>query len=206
MEKKKAGVVWWIIALALYFGTAGSAYYVAKKTEAARVEPVAQAMKLAAGQRDNAEALAEQYKAQYQDAIFEIAELKEKNEALTARVEELQRRSEELSFALDEVCNETGWTSLGTFRITHFCACSKCCGKWAGGPTASGTMPEAGRTIAVDPDVIPLGSEVRINGHVYIAEDTGSGVDGNAIDIFVDDHAEAVQLGMYYAEVEWRAA
>ncbi|MFR5613204.1 MAG: 3D domain-containing protein [[Clostridium] innocuum] len=41
-----------------------------------------------------------------------------------------------------------------------------------------------GHTIAVDPDVIPLGSKVLIDGHVYVAEDVGGAVKGNVIDIY----------------------
>ena len=144
-------------------------------------------------ERDNAKNLAEQYKQQYQESLLEIANLKAENEELT-------KRFEEASFALDEVVEETGWTSLGTFRITFYCPCQLCCGKYASGYTATGTEATEGRTIAVDPKVIPLGSKVRINGHVYVAEDTG--VRGHTIDIFVNSHEEALRLGTYKTMVE----
>ena len=91
---------------------------------------------------------------------------------------------------------------LGEFTITHYCACSVCCGKWADGITASGKTATAGRTIATDPKVIPLGSKVVINGWEYVAEDTGGAIKGNRIDIYVDDHKEALNLGKYKAEVQ----
>lgn len=94
-----------------------------------------------------------------------------------------------------------GKQSLGRFRITHYCPCFYCTGSWGGSSTASGTVPTAGRTIAVDPSVIPLGSQVIINGHVYTAEDTGGAIKGNVIDIFVNDHGTALASGVYYAEV-----
>lgn len=63
---------------------------------------------------------------------------------------------------------------LGEFRLTAYCACCKCCGKDPGdfgyGVTASGAVVEAGRTIAVDSSVIPLGSEIVIDGHTYVYE------------------------------------
>ena len=90
---------------------------------------------------------------------------------------------------------------LGTFISTAYCECSKCCGKWADGKTASGTTATAGRTIAVDPSVIPLGSIVIINGKSYIAEDTGSAIKGKKIDIYYDSHSAANQWGRRTVEV-----
>lgn len=97
--------------------------------------------------------------------------------------------------------DSTGKQSLGSFRITHYCNCYICCGSWAGGATASGTIPTQGRTIAVDPSVIPLGTRVIINGQVYVAEDTGSAIKGNKIDVFVSSHSLTTQYGVYYADV-----
>lgn len=63
-------------------------------------------------------------------------------------------------------------------------------------------MPAINRTIAVDPDVIPLGSVVLIDGKEYIAEDTGSAIKGNIIDMFVGTEAESVVFGVRYEEVK----
>lgn len=76
----------------------------------------------------------------------------------------------------------------------------ECCGK-TDGITASGTKAKEGRTIAVDPDIIPLGTEVEIDGHTYIAEDIGGAIDGNRIDVYVSSHERAWELGVYDAEV-----
>ena len=84
---------------------------------------------------------------------------------------------------------------LGVFEATGYCSCEKCCGKWADGITYSGTVAEEGRTIAVDPDVIPLGSVVEISGHQYIAEDIGGGINGKEIDLFFADHRDAWNFG-----------
>ena len=71
-----------------------------------------------------------------------------------------------------------------------------------GNKTATGTVPQVGRTIAVDPGLIPLGSAVQITvpgapsySGVYIAEDTGGVVKGAIIDIFVGSQGEAVSFG-----------
>lgn len=90
---------------------------------------------------------------------------------------------------------------LGTFRITHYCQCSICCGPWADGITSTGVTAVTNRTIAVDPDQIPYGSKVVINGQVYIAEDCGGAIKENCIDIYVGSHAEGESRGVYYTEV-----
>lgn len=101
---------------------------------------------------------------------------------------------------------EPEMVSLGEFKITHYCPCSLCCGKWADGITATGTTAEEGRTIAVDPEVIPYGSEVVIRyadgseGN-YIAEDCGGAIKGNRIDVYMDSHEAALIKGVKYAEV-----
>ena len=97
--------------------------------------------------------------------------------------------------------DEENLQSLGTFKLTAYCACAKCCGKWANGITFTGTEATPGRTIAVDPSIIPLGSTIYINGQPYIAEDVGGAIKGNRIDIFYPTHNEALRFGVQYAEV-----
>lgn len=91
--------------------------------------------------------------------------------------------------------------NLGTFTLTAYCPCPKCCGEWSDGITYMGTWATQGRTIAVDPDVIPLGSSVEIAGQTYVAEDIGGAIQGNRIDVFFRSHAEALQFGVQYADV-----
>lgn len=99
--------------------------------------------------------------------------------------------------AADSSYGATAGDLIGRFKITYYCAekyphiCN------AGPPyeTATGTTPTAGRTIAVDPSVIPLNTRVMIDGHEYVAEDTGGAIDGNRIDIVVATHAEALRKG-----------
>ena len=91
--------------------------------------------------------------------------------------------------------------NLGTFKITAYCPCEKCCGKWADGITATGTKATEGRTIAVDPKIIPLGTKVIISGHEYIAEDTGGAIKGKRIDIYFESHTAALEWGVQNLEV-----
>lgn len=97
---------------------------------------------------------------------------------------------------------------IGEFICTAYCGCRKCNGKWYGYPTASGTDYVEGRTLAVDPDVIPLGTELYIEGYGwYVAEDTGdtgnpeTGIYGYKIDMYYDDHDVASKHGVKRVEV-----
>ena len=95
--------------------------------------------------------------------------------------------------------------------ITAYCSCQKCCGQWAlNRPngvvyTSTGAVAQAGVTIAVDPNVIPYGSHVVIDGHEYIAQDTGSGLRGSTphIDIYCDSHQAALQIGRQTKPIIW---
>lgn len=88
---------------------------------------------------------------------------------------------------------------LGEFKLTAYCSCEKCCGKWAKyGLTSSGTTPEEGRTVACNS--IAAGTKIVINGHEYTVEDTGNMKD-NVIDIYMASHEDACEFGVQYAEV-----
>ncbi|UUZ80966.1 3D domain-containing protein [Paenibacillus sp. P26] len=65
------------------------------------------------------------------------------------------------------------------------------------GITYSGNKVQEGRTIAVDPSVIPLGSTVYIDGiGIRQAEDIGSAIRGSRIDVYMNDLAEAKEFGV----------
>ena len=92
-------------------------------------------------------------------------------------------------------------TALGNYKLTFYDPCVECNGNNLA-LTATGTTLTEGRTIAVDPSVIPLGSRVFIEGYgVFIAEDTGGAIKGNKIDIAVSTHERANELGVQYANV-----
>lgn len=63
--------------------------------------------------------------------------------------------------------------------------------------TSTGTKPTEGRTIAVDPRVIPYGTKVYIPqfNKVFIAEDCGSAIKGNRIDIYMNNYDDAMEWG-----------
>lgn len=96
--------------------------------------------------------------------------------------------------------------------LTHYCICDKCCGKTpdhpAYGITASGREAEPYISVAVDPDVIPLGSTVWLvfsdGGRIECrADDTGSAIKGARIDLCVSSHTEALAHGIDTVTVYW---
>ena len=81
-----------------------------------------------------------------------------------------------------------------TVTATAYCPCADCSGGW-GNRTSTGKTATAGRTIAVDPSIIPYGTGVIIEGVTYIAEDCGGAINGNRVDIFFNTHEEAMSYG-----------
>lgn len=110
----------------------------------------------------------------------------------TALKEAEEAKEKQANEAVRDTQSATG-ACLGAWTLTAYCNCSSCCGKWAGGATASGTTPTAGRTVACGS--LPFGTQVYIEGlGTYVVEDRG--VNGNWIDIYFSSHSEALAFGM----------
>lgn len=89
---------------------------------------------------------------------------------------------------------------LGEFRISYYCACEKCCGQYANGITASGAPCQEGVTVACD--VLPIGTLVNIDGHIYTVQDRFGDFDGEKkIDVYIEDHDRAAALGVHTTRV-----
>lgn len=68
--------------------------------------------------------------------------------------------------------------------------------------TATGTLPESGRTVAVDPTVIPFGTKIYIKGiGERIAEDSGAKIKGKQIDVFLPSPEHCRQFGVQSRDV-----
>lgn len=81
------------------------------------------------------------------------------------------------------------------FTVTAYCPCRKCCGRWSGGPTASGRMPVAGVTIAA-PRRIPLGTRLHLEGlGVRRVDDRLAPRFDARIDVYFPTHAQALRFG-----------
>lgn len=112
----------------------------------------------------------------------------------------------DVSVALDEV-DAVGnrLTYLSECILTYYCPCKRCNGSW-GAIDSKGNPLEWG-TVAVDPRKIPLGTKLVIDGYdqIFTARDTGSGVNGWHIDVFVPVlHSEALKMGQGERRKVWK--
>ena len=154
------------------------------------------------------QAAAQQEAAQQEEAQQEAAQQEE-----TQQTENQQSQSQEedtytessSSGSGDSYNDESGsvessgsgqGTYLGNFTLTAYCNCAQCCGT-AGNLTASGTVPSAGRTVAMAG--VPFGTQLLINGNVYTVEDLGTPY--GHVDIFFGSHSEALSFGLQHADV-----
>jgi len=72
---------------------------------------------------------------------------------------------------------------------------------YTGDPTATGVWPYVGG-VAVDPQVIPLGSRLYIEGYgPAVAVDTGGLIKGNRVDVFFETAEECFQWGKRQVKV-----
>lgn len=98
---------------------------------------------------------------------------------------------------------EAAQTQEQTFTVTAYCPCEKCCGAYANGYTATGEKATQGVTIAADPDVLPMGTEIELDGHTYTVQDTGGAIAGNRLDLYFDSHEDALRWGVQEKIVRW---
>ena len=87
-----------------------------------------------------------------------------------------------------------GWKRVEVLA-TAYCPCRKCCGKHADGVTAIGNNAYT-KGVAVDRSIIPLKSKVKIPGYgIVIADDVGSAIKRNRIDVRFNSHKKALKWG-----------
>ena len=148
------------------------------------------------------------------DASYD--KLGEVQEELDLAVENLYleyEKSDLLAAELDDVTTKLGVANetisalktieyelvyMGEFKLTHYCTEKRdhICGN-GDGLTATGTRITVGKSIAVDPDIIPYGTQVYIEGYGWrVADDCGGAVKSKHIDIAVETHSDALSMGV----------
>ena len=112
-------------------------------------------------------------------------------------------RNENITLTIEnEKHRDSRYMYLGEFMISHFCRCVECRQDWSDGITKMETPVKEGYTVAVDPDLIPLGSKLYIEDYGYrVAEDIGGDIKQNRIDVYIEDHDRALELGIVYKHV-----
>ena len=133
------------------------------------------------------------------DSQEEVFDLKARNtllkdiyNELLGQMQETQNEVQNLQSQVEELQK---WRSLGVFRITAY---------WFGEDeygdlTSTGVKAQVNHTIAVDPEIIPYGSKVMIDGQIYVAEDCGGAIKNNVIDVWVENQSNS--FGVKYTEI-----
>ena len=113
--------------------------------------------------------------------------------------------------------NETAITSqselpdeweTAVMRVTAYCPCRKCCGKYSDGKTASGHKIRRGDVFVAADKKYSFGTEMIIPGYndgkpVEVL-DRGRVIRGNRLDVFFNSHKTALKWGVKYLEVKLR--
>jgi len=99
------------------------------------------------------------------------------------------------------------WESI-KMRVTAYCPCSKCCGRYSDGVTACGHKIRMGDTFVAADRRYPFGTEMLIPGYgnsqrVQVL-DRGGAIKGNRLEVFFDTHEEALEWGVRYLDIKVR--
>ena len=108
----------------------------------------------------------------------------------------------ELMLAQQPDMQELPFQKLGRFKLSWYSPKELGKEKPEQLHTSTGKIPKEGRTIAVDPKLIPYGSIVYIQDYgLYVAEDCGGAIKGNRIDVFTASYSKALSMGHKVAQV-----
>lgn len=110
-----------------------------------------------------------------------------------------------------EPASVTVYMSAGVYRITAYCSCEKCCGKWAKNRPNGVVIGAAGVELHEDYSIampgVPFGTEIYIDGlgHYIVQDRTSKWIaekyDNKIVDVYFLDHNEALQFGAQYREI-----
>lgn len=98
-------------------------------------------------------------------------------------------------------------TTTQHMKVTAYCPCIKCCGRWADGMTASGKPVTAngGRFVAAD-RTLPFGTLVIVPGYAdgkpVPVLDRGGAIHGDRLDVFFPTHQQARRWGVRWLDVQ----
>ena len=106
------------------------------------------------------------------------------------------------------IAEPSGQWETVTMRVTAYCACKRCCGKFADGKTANGHEIQHNDAFVAADKMYPFGTEVIVPGYnndqPVTVLDRGRVIRGNRLDVFFDSHKTAREWGVKYLEVKLR--
>jgi 3D (Asp-Asp-Asp) domain-containing protein len=107
--------------------------------------------------------------------------------------------------AVDADKNHDNSWQVVRMRVTAYCPCSKCCGKYSDGITACNHRIQGGdRFVAADRSY-PFGTPMIIPGYnksePVEVKDRGGAIKNDKLDVFFNTHEEALEWGVQYLDV-----
>lgn len=130
----------------------------------------------------------------------EKTEVKPKNQIIAVGTKVEQPKQNLVTLAKSSSKNEPSGKVMYMSSSAYSANCKGC-----SGITSTGINLKANpntKVIAVDPNVIPLGSKVWVEGYGYaVAGDTGGAIKGNRIDIHMPSQSEALRHGVRRVKV-----
>ncbi|HET7580195.1 MAG TPA: peptidoglycan-binding protein [Bacillales bacterium] len=118
-------------------------------------------------------------------------------ESVSTGLDHSMEKKDSRSTVKKDVSRTTDQGNVKTFYVESTAYTAHCAG--CSGITATGInllQNPGARVIAVDPDVIPLGSTVWVEGYGYaVAGDTGGAINGRRIDVFIPSQSKAMHWG-----------
>lgn len=139
---------------------------------------------------------------QYIAVIYQDADQAQANAITIDEAPPINRISEDLD---EQDANGHRMEYISEFTVTYYCPCKRCNGSW--GAIDRFGNPLKWGTVAADPKVLPMHTKIVIDGYDQVFEvlDTGNGVRGSHVDVFVPvSHSEALQMGQYERRKVWR--
>ena len=116
--------------------------------------------------------------------------------------EELMKDDFQLTY---DTLEEKGQWQTVRMRVTGYCACRKCCGKFSDGITASNHRIRRGDVFVAADKFYSFGTEMVIPGYNHsrtvTVQDRGRVIKGNRLDLFFHSHREAEKWGVKYLDV-----
>ncbi|MCM3531027.1 LysM peptidoglycan-binding domain-containing protein [Cytobacillus oceanisediminis] len=122
------------------------------------------------------------------------AEAKPATEPAKAEAESKPAAEAEAEAPAETANNETAQNVLNMEATAYTADCEGCSGITATGINLKENPDQ--KVISVDPNVIPLGTKVHVEGYGNaVAGDTGGAIKGNKIDIFLPSQEDAINFG-----------